>query len=38
MIDMAQANTEGVFEFARQLATAKSPSDFVELWTVDLHK
>ena len=27
MIDMAHANTEGVFEFARQLATAKSPSD-----------
>jgi phasin len=32
MIDMAHANTEGVFEFARQLATAKSPSDMVELW------
>ena len=25
MIDMARANTEGVFEFARQLTTAKSP-------------
>jgi hypothetical protein len=29
MIDMAQASTEEVFEFARQLATAKSPT----LWS-----
>jgi len=33
MIDMAQANCERVFEFARQLATAKSPSALAELWT-----
>jgi len=33
MIDMAQTNAEAVFEFARQLATAKQPSDMVELWT-----
>jgi hypothetical protein len=33
MIDMAQANTVGVFEFARQLSTAKSSFDLVELWT-----
>src|SRR5580704_8046680 len=33
MIDIAQANTAGVFEFARQLSTAKSSSDLVELWT-----
>ena len=38
MIDMAQANTEGVFEFARQLATAKAPSDLVELWTSHARK
>ena len=33
MIDMARANIEGIFEFARQLTTAKSPPDMVELWT-----
>jgi phasin len=33
MIDMAQANCERVFGFARQLATAKSPSALAELWT-----
>ena len=33
MIDIAQANTAGVFEFARQLSTAKSSSDLFELWT-----
>ena len=38
MIDMAHANTEGVFKFARQLATAKSPSDMVELWTSHAQK
>jgi len=38
MIDMAQANTEGVFEFARQLATAKAPSNLVELWTTHARK
>jgi phasin len=38
MIDMAQANTEAVFELARQLATAKQPSDIVELWTAHAKK
>jgi phasin len=38
MIDMAQANAEAVFEFARQLATAKQPSDMVELWTAHAKK
>jgi phasin len=38
MIDMAQANAEGVFEFARQLAAAKSSSDLVELWTAHAKK
>jgi phasin len=33
MIEMAQANIEAVFESARQLATAKTPSDMVERWT-----
>ena len=30
---MAGENTIGIFEFARQLSTAKSSSDLVELWT-----
>ena len=38
MIDMAEANTVGVFEFARQLSTAKSSSDLVELWTTHARK
>ncbi len=38
MIDMAQANAEAVFELARQLATAKQPSDIIELWTAHAKK
>jgi len=38
MIDMAQANTAAVFELARQLATAKQPSDIIELWTAHAKK
>jgi hypothetical protein len=38
MIDIAQANTVGVFEFARQLSTAKSSSDLAELWTAHSKK
>jgi hypothetical protein len=38
MIDMAQANTAGVFEFARQLSAAKSSPDLVELWTIHAKK
>ena len=38
MINMAWANTEGVFEFARQLAISKSPSEMVELWTSHARK
>src|SRR6476646_11312436 len=38
MIDMAQANAVGVFEFARQLSNAKSPSDLAELWTAHAEK
>jgi hypothetical protein len=38
MIDIAQANTAGVFEFARQLSAAKSSSDLFELWTAHAQK
>ena len=38
MIDTAQANAGAVFQFARQLATAKAPSDIVELWTTHARK
>ena len=38
MIDMAQANTAAVFDFARQLSTAESSSDLVELWTAHTRK
>jgi hypothetical protein len=38
MINMAQANTEAVFEFARQIASAKAPSDFAEVWTAQARK
>jgi phasin len=38
MIDMAQANAEAVFGFARQLAAVKQPSDIVELWTAHAKK
>jgi hypothetical protein len=38
MINMAQANTEAAFEFARQLASAKAPSDFTEVLTAQARK
>jgi phasin len=38
MLDMAQVNTEAVFEVARQLATAKTPSDMIELGTSHARK
>lgn len=38
MIDMAQANMEAFFGLARQLTTAKAPSDIVELWTAHAQK
>jgi len=38
MIDMAQANTAAVFEFARQLSTAKSSFELAELWTTHTRK
>ena len=38
MIDAARANADAVFEFARQIATAKSPTDFAELWSAHAKK
>jgi phasin len=38
MIDMAHANVEAGFEVARQLATAKTPSDMIETWTSHARK
>jgi phasin family protein len=38
MIDMAHANMEAFFGLARQLATAKGPSDILELWTAHARK
>ena len=38
IIDMAHANTEAAFELVRQLAAAKTPSDFMELWTSHTRK
>jgi phasin len=38
MIDMAQTNIEEVFDVARQLATAKTPSDMIELCTTHARK
>jgi phasin family protein len=38
MIDTAHANIEAFFGLARQLATAKAPSDIAELWTAHCRK
>jgi len=38
MIDMARANVEAVLDLSQQIATAKAPSDIVELWTSHAHK
>ncbi|MGB6417880.1 MAG: phasin family protein [Pseudolabrys sp.] len=38
MIDMARANADAAFDFALQIATAKTPSDIVELWTTHARK
>ena len=38
IIDMAQANIEAVFEIARQLSAAKTPSDVMELWATHTRK
>jgi hypothetical protein len=33
MIEMAQVNADAAFELARDLATAKGPSDLAAVWT-----
>jgi phasin len=38
MIDVARANAEAGFDFARQLAAAKTPADIMELWTTHTRK
>jgi phasin len=38
MINMAQANSEAIFELAYQLANAKAPSDLAEVWTAHARK
>ena len=38
MIDMARTNVEAVLDLSQQIATAKAPSDIVELWTAHAHK
>src|SRR5437764_15483071 len=38
IIDMANANMDAFFGLARQLATAKTPSDIVELCTAHARK
>lgn len=38
LIDMAHANIESAFEFARQAATARTPSDLATLWTAHVPK
>jgi len=38
LIDMAQVNTKAAFDFARQLTSVKSPSEFIELSTSHARK
>jgi len=38
LIDMARANSDAAFGFARDLAAAKQPSDFIESWTTHATK
>jgi hypothetical protein len=38
LIAMAQANTNAVFDFAREVAEAKAPSDLVQAWTAHATK
>lgn len=38
LIAMAQANTNAVFDFAREIAEAKAPSDLVQAWTTHATK
>jgi hypothetical protein len=38
LIDMAQANTQAAFDFAREVANAKGPSDFIQACTTNATK
>jgi phasin len=38
LIEMTQANTTAAFEFARQISTAKAPSEAIELWSSQARK
>jgi hypothetical protein len=38
LIDMARANTDAAFDFAREAAVAKAPSDLVQAWTTHATK
>jgi hypothetical protein len=38
LLDAARANTGAVFDFARQIATVKQPSDLAGLWTTHARK
>ena len=38
IIDMARANAGAAFELAHQLTTAKTPSEFMELWASHARK
>jgi hypothetical protein len=38
LIDMARANTIAAFDFARDVAEAKGPSDFIQAWTTHATK
>ena len=38
LIDMAQGNTDAAFDFAREVAETKTPSDLVHAWTTHATK
>jgi len=38
LIDMARANTDAAFDFAREVAEAKAPSDVVQAWSTHATK
>jgi hypothetical protein len=38
LIDMARANTNAAFDFAREIAEAQAPSDLVQAWTTHAFK
>jgi hypothetical protein len=38
LIDTAQANSDAAFDFAREVAEAKAPSDLVQAWTTHATK